>query len=133
MPVQVEDVKDCLNRQRALDIDELYAELGAKTVAYLVSRKYLRRVSASLFYVTKIAEERYSLSKPLVGDYFEAEGETYKPITIVAVVLSPDGVEHTITSIAEFSRTHNLHQGRMSNLCNGKERSVSKWTLVTAK
>lgn len=70
LPVTKEDVRDMLNRNRAVTLDELLELVGKNVMKYLQDKGFVRQQTASIFLVTKAAAKHYKLDKPMVGNYF---------------------------------------------------------------
>lgn len=68
-PVTREDVRHCLIRQRAVEIEDLLEQLGEGVTRRLIEMEYIRPVKKltgkpSLFWVTKKGGENYDLPRP---------------------------------------------------------------------
>lgn len=70
MPVTREDVRDLLNRNRAVTKEEILEMVGQNVMNFLLKKEFIRESSSTIFYVTKAAAKNYKLNKPMVGDYF---------------------------------------------------------------
>lgn len=45
----------------------------------------------------------------------------------IGILISPEGVEHTVLNISSFAKEHGLSQSHLSNVINGKARSHKGW------